>query len=278
MKFSEEMRFPHPVLSADTADFGKGELRFGVTVEERPDDGELKLSYDCDVTEPDIRKFIDGGRARAGLFVTCLETFFNRLEDISVGKGSLNFSGGLLNGRVVLRPVIWSDQAISGWKSPNIHGEFGPAPIALERHELLGIGEELVINVGWEKLRPLETIFTLAVSPDLPDGRIAIDLEADRIRILVSQATHDSINRYRGQTGGKAILLNGVYLPAVMEVIRNLSVERQRHEQRRWYRPFIAKCEHLSINLENPDLLESAQRLLSYPYLRLMEHEARIFS
>jgi hypothetical protein len=249
-----------------------------MAVEERPNEGELKITYDCEVTEPDIKEFIDNGQARAGLFVTCLETFFNRLENISLGKGQLRFSGGLLNGRVVLRPVIWSDQRMSGWKSSNIHGEFGPEPVALNKHEILGIGDELVINVGWEKLRPLETIFTLAVSPGLADGRIAIDLEADRIRILVSQATHESINRYRGYIGGKAILLNGVYLPAVMEVIRNLSVERERHEQRRWYRPFTAKCEHLNINLENPDLLESAERLLSYPYLRLMEHEARIFS
>lgn len=277
MKFSDDMRFPHPVLSPDTADFATGDLRFDIEVEERPGDGELKISYECDVTEPGIRKFIDTVGASAGVFVTCQDTFFNRLEHISVGKGILRFAGGLLNGRVVLRPVVWSKQPISGWKSANIHQEFGDEPIALGRYELLAIGDEQLINVGRDKLRPLETIFTLAVSPDRQDGQISVDLESDKIRITVSQTTHDSISRFRGRDGGKSILLNGVYLPAVMEVIRNLSVDRELHEQRRWFRPFTAKCEHLNINLENPDLLESAERLLAHPYLRLMADEERIF-
>jgi hypothetical protein len=72
----------------------------------------------------------------------------------------------------------------------------------------------------------------------------------------------DPVATYEG-----ALLLNGVYLPAVMEVLRNLASERQLYEQRRWYRPFVARCEHLSIDVGDPSLLEDAQKLLSDPYI-----------
>ena len=42
MKVSDEMRFPHPVLSPATQDFADGEFNFSFGVEERTSDGKLK--------------------------------------------------------------------------------------------------------------------------------------------------------------------------------------------------------------------------------------------
>lgn len=278
MKFSEDMRFPHPVLSNGTADFLIGEFGATFEVEERPSDGTLRLSYDCQVTEQEIEKLVREGIARAGLFVTCLETYFNQIRPLSLGKGKLEFPGGLLNGRVVLRPVLWTARPMDQWRPTNVHPEFGTGPVPLGQHKLLGLGEESIINVGRDKLRPLETIFTLAASEEMPEGRIAIDLESERIRIVVAKKTHESINLYRGGNIGRAMLLNAVYLPAIMEVLRNLASDRQLYEQRRWYRPFTAKCEHLSIDLADPTLLQDAQKLLSDPYCRLMDQQGKIMS
>lgn len=276
MKISEEMRFPHPVLSEVTGDFSTGEFRVDFEVEERPRDGKLRLAYLCQITEPEIEELVQKRGAHAGLFVTCLETYFNQLQPIGLGKGELNFAGGLLYGRVVLRPIIWTERLPKDWRPRNSHPEFGE--VSIGKHKLLGLGPETVINVGWDKLQPLETIFALAVNDEMPEGRIDIDLEADKIRIVVARKTHESINLYRGSNHGRAILLNAVYLPAIMEVLRSLSSERQLYEPRRWYRPFVAKCDHLSIDLSDPPILQDAQKLLSDPYRRLMDQQAKIMS
>ena len=160
MKITDEMRFPHPVLSHATADFLSGEFNFSFEVEERPSDGRLRLSYECDVTEPEIQGMASGDTARLGLFVTCLETYFNKLVLLTLGKGQLEFPGGLLNGRVVLRPVLWTERFLDKWRPANIDPEFGKDPMSIGPHKLLGLGDEFVINVGRDKLRPLETIFT----------------------------------------------------------------------------------------------------------------------
>lgn len=276
MKITDDTRFPHPVLSHATDDFGSGEFNFEFDVEERASDGRLRLSYSCDVTEGDLRKMIVGHSARAGLFVTCLETYYNKLSPLTLGQGTLEFQGGLLNGRVVLRPMLWTDKVLADWQSKNVHAEFGAGPLRIGAHKVLGVGDEFVINVGRDKLRPLETIFTLAVSEEIPEGQISLDLETDRIRIVVGKKTQESIILYRGNTIGRAILLNGVYLPAVMEVLRNLALDSQLYQSRRWYRPFVARCQHLSIDIADPALLSDAQKLLSNPYARLMDRQEKI--
>lgn len=278
MKISDDMRFAHPILSRATEDFTAGEFKFDFEVEERTSDGRLRLAYFCEVVEPDLKEMIRDDLAGIGLFVWCGETYFSQLRQLSHGKDTLEFDGGLLNGRVVLRPLVWTKKPLDRWQPTNVHPEFGSGPISIDRHRLLGIGDEFVINVGRDKLKPLETIFTLAVSDEMPEGRIGIRMESDRIRIFVDRKTHQSINLYRGNNIGKAILLNGVYLPAVMEVLRNLSSERQLYEQYRWYRPFVAKCEHFSIDLNDPPLLQDAQKLLLEPYRRLMERQEKIMS
>jgi hypothetical protein len=275
MKISDDMRFAHPVLSGATADFPAGNFNFAFDVEERTSDGRLRLSYSCEVTEDDVRRLVHDDMAQIGLFVSCGETYFNQLRRLSLGKDILEFDGGLLNGRVVLRPLLWTEHTLGNWR-PKVHAEFGAGPIFIAKHKLLGIGDEFIINVGRDKLRPLETIFTLAVSDQMPEAQIGIDLEAERIRIIVDRNTHASIDLYRGNDIGRAILLNGVYLPAVMEVLRNLASEKQIYEQYRWYRPFIARCEHLSINLDDPSLLQDAQKLLLKPYRRLMDRQEKL--
>jgi len=276
MKISDATRFPHPVLSHATDDFLSGEFSFEFEVEERASDGRLRLSYSCDITETELRKLVSEQSACLGLFVTCLETYYSRLSPLSLGSGTLEFPGGLLNGRVVLRPVLWTDRALKGWRSRNIHPEFRAAPLDIGSHRLIGLGEEFAINVGRDKLRPLESIFTLAASEEVPEGQISLDLEADTIRIVVGKKTQESINLYRGNIIGRAILLNGIYLPAVMEVLRSIALDPQLYQSRRWFRPFQAKCQHLSIDNSDPALLSDAQKLLSMPYQRLMDRQEKI--
>jgi len=73
------------------------------------------------------------------------------------------------------------------------------------------------------------------------------------------------INNLRGTKIGQSILLNSIYLPAVMDVLSHLKDGVTGFAGKKWYKVFNAKCEHLHIDYKTGNFLEDAQKLLKSP-------------
>ena len=161
--------------------------------------------------------------------------------------------------------MIWLKSDLPSWDPGTIHPEFSP-PLSLAHGDIIAIGDEHIISVGQAKLTPIESIFELDRSPDVPEGTLRVELERDRITILSGEKTHEIILLLREQAKGKPVVMNAVYLPAVMEVLDALSDGAEQYEGYRWYAPFIARCDSRGIDPSaGSSILESAQTLLDSP-------------
>ncbi len=271
MRFSEDTRYPHPVLSPGTGDFTAGEFDMNFTVHENPKTGSLTLEHSVTLTENGIRSLVEVGKASVGCFVKCQDTYYSELLTLTWPGGRTDFEAGKLLNRVSLRPLVLMKCDIPEWDPGTIHPEFEP-PVALKHGDIIAIGDEHIISVGQAKLAPVESIFELDCSPDIPEGTLRIELERDRIAILVGEKTHESILLLRGQVQGKPVVMNAVYLPAVMEVLDALRDGGEQYEGLRWYSPFMARCDSSGVDpATEMSLLESAQTLLDNPIQMLMQ-------
>lgn len=276
MRITEATRFPHPVLRPNGNDFTSGEFDVRLEVEERPATGALTFRHEIVLTEPSIADLVTCGQASVGCFVRCNETYYSELRELSWPSGINDFPPGSLLNRVSIRPVIWLKEDLQSWNPDTIHPEFMP-PVSIERASVIAVGPEYVISVGLAKFTPMESIFELSAADDLPDGMIRIDPEADRIVILVAAQLFQTINILRGQATGQAVLINAIYLPAVIELLDLLSTDTDQFSGRRWFTPFMAKCDAKGIDLSTkPSLLESAQVLLGSPARELMRVVAEV--
>lgn len=266
MKLNEKTRFPHPVLSASTGDYPTGEFTIKLTVAEVPDKADVALDFEVELTQPDIRALVESNAANVGLFVNCRDTFYSRFVPLGLGGGRFAFERGSLLGRVTVRPMIWTQKPMNGFSLKNCHPEFGASTIDFATGTVLALDDELVMNVGRDKLAQIETIFTIAKADELASGTLDVFLESDKIKILVAADIHETVNRLRELPNGKPIILNSVFLPAVMQVLDNMRGDTGAFEPRRWYRVFDAKCTHLSISKESPNLWKDAQKLLQAPF------------
>ena len=265
MRFSEETRYPHPVLASGTGDFNAGEFEMDFTVHENPETGSLALEHSITLTEDAVRGLVEGGKAGIGCFVKCQDTYYSELLSLAWPSGRTDIEAGRLLNRVSLRPLIWMKCDIRAWDPGTIHPEFG-APIALRRGDIIAVGDEHIISVGQAKLAPVESIFELDCSPDIPEGILRVELERDRITILAGENTHEAILLLRGQARGMPVVMNAVYLPAVIEVLDALRDGGEQYEGLRWYSPFTARCDSKGIDpAKEKSLLESAQVLLDSP-------------
>lgn len=266
MKINDRSRFPHPVLWSVSGDYARGSFHVEFEGKESLQTGAVTLKFTGALEQKDIAEIIETGRASAGVFVNCLETYYSKLYPIALPSGELQIPGGLLHGRVILRPLIWTTSIINIENSPDIHAEFGRGTHSIPRYGIIAIGDEAVIEIGREKLAKIESVFTLAENNDVPLNQFAVFLDDEKVQIHAPRATYEKIYRLRGTSPSLAILLNSVYLPAVIEVLSCLKENPDEYEHRRWHRVFMSKLNHLGIHIESEDLLPAAQRILNSPF------------
>ena len=265
MKISSEIRFPHPVLGLDTNDYIAAEFTSKILVKEDFSHSTIEITIDTGITDESLCGLVLSGKASAGVFVICPATYFNVARPVQIGGSKLHFSAGALWGRVVVRPFIWSNQVIPKWENPSFHPEFSQDGFEVAQGALLAIGDEMSFRVGREKLAPIESIFEMRRAPEYPAGKAAVALDDEKIVILLSPDVHEAVSNLRANTIGKTVLMNSVYLPAIMETLAMLASGEGNFENRRWYQAFTAKCEFLDINYSSPKLFEDAQKLLEAP-------------
>ncbi len=265
MRITEATRFPHPVLSQETGDFLSGEFGVAFTAVETPQTGALSLDHEITLTEPAIRDLVLRGEASVGCFVRCNDTYYTELLRLSWPSGRSDFTPGSLLNRVTLRPLIWLEKPLESWDPGTIHVEFEP-PVSLACGDVVAVGPERIMSIGQAKLAPLESVFELRKSSLVAEGQISIDPEGDRIGIVVAPSTFEAITLLRGQSRGQPVVMNAVYLPAIMEVLDLLRAGPDQYADYRWKIPFIAKCDARGIELaQGMSILETAQALLDSP-------------
>lgn len=269
MRVNEQMRFPYPVLWAQTTDYANGEFAAILHFQENLNTGQLTLSYSMLLNEPSLQRLLEGRQAAVGLFVSCGETYYNTLLPISFPNGTLEISAGLLKGRVVIRPLMWAVEQITSFRSPNLHAEFGSGAVRFPKGGILALTDEIVIHVGREKLQNMGSIFALSVDDEVPPDQFRVQLEGENIKIVAARAACERMHALRGIANGRAVLLNAVYLPVLMEVLASLREEGELYEGKRWHRVFTARMDHLDIKVESEKYLENAQKLLKAPFGRI---------
>lgn len=267
MKFSDDMRFPHPVLARDSGDFAEGSFDLELSCTEASD-GKVFLTYSIELSEKSLLSMVEEGKASVGVFVRCGDTFYSGLHPLDWPRGSLEFLAGTLLNRVTVRPLIWLNEPLAGWKPSGVHEEF-EGGVDLDSAAILAIAYEFVVNIGQANLAPLESIFALRCAPELDEGEIRVNLDDEKISILASTETYKMIGTLRYREMGKPAVLNSIYLPAVMEALDALRANPAAHDDRRWKQPFVSRCDALAVEPESGSLFENAQKLLERPVSRL---------
>jgi hypothetical protein len=267
MKFKQDMLFGHPVLVSDGDDYIDG--AFGINFQNPVVEGaDLILTVEVQIACPDLRSLIDENRAECGFYIICENTFLNRFVPVREDSGEFRFPAGDFAGTVRLRGVIVSTQPVAGYESRVINPEFGERPY-LPPASILAYDHESTFAVGQISKKPFESIFSLVASKEMEPGGIAVNPTESKIQICVHPKTKNSIDAFRTTEAGRTILLNSIYMPAVMQLLHEVSEDAEQYHNKPWFPVFEAKCTVLGVSLENPKPLEDAQKLLLNPFYSL---------
>jgi len=269
MKFRQDMLFGHPVLIREREDYLKGDFQlvFDNPVIEAP---AMLIRVKPEVNSPDLSELIHEGKAVCGFYIICENTYFNRFIPVDLTENLFKFDAHDFAGAVRLRGVIVSRETIRGFQSRVLNPEFGERP-DLPAASILALDDEQKFAVGQISKKPFESIFSLVADPSLPQGKVMVNPLAEKIQIYAHPGTKANIDEFRNTEAGRFVLLNAVYLPALMQLLHDVAGQREVYENKAWFAVFDAKCSALGVSLDNPKPLEDAQKLLLDPFMRLEE-------
>ena len=274
MKLSTDMLFAHPVLSSASTDYRDAlfDADFIISIEHDNLDVAATITLKC----ADLNALLESGGAGCGFFLIGAQTYDNRLVEMRPGSAQHRFKASDFFGTIRIKPVVWSKKLCANWRSAFLNPEYGGIA-TFPAAAILAVGDEQTFSVDRERLKPFESIFSLVALEGIQQGQIAVDTDRDKITVNVTPETKASIEGIRNNPTGRNFLLNAVYFPAVMQVLNDVANDRGRCESRSWFRIFAAKCAAAGVDLQNPDYLRDAQRLLGYPFRKIEAEKERLF-
>jgi hypothetical protein len=271
MKVSETTSFPHPVLAPWSTDFDGMSFAAQISFRENPDDNQVSLHCAVTLDQPDIASLIQEGLATFGCYIKCQDTGMRRLQEFGVPSGIQHFAPGALLGSVQLRPMVWSTREIESYSPAGVHVEFS-GTFSIAPGQILALGEEQVIEVTRPPLPTIESIFEIVLSPEAEENEFEINAEQDRITVQMGERTYQLVQGLRqSDETTRAVVMNSVYVPVVMQVLDELVDGSEHFEQYRWLHPFLERCKLSKVDIGKPDLLRDAQRLLAHPFSLLAQ-------
>ncbi|MGN6150614.1 MAG: hypothetical protein ACTHOH_01220, partial [Lysobacteraceae bacterium] len=233
MRIKPSSSFPHPVLSADTGDFLRGDFKIELSVQEEPELGRAVLIGAMSLDDPSMMALLKSGSAISGLMITCLETYLDEFHRCPVGDVRVDLSGGKVRGQVFVRGVVVAAADNIFMDSDSIDSEFPRDARIVQSGEVIALTPELRFEAGLEKLAALESVFHLKQHEDVAEGVFKVDLDGESIDILVAPELHRFLSLLR-QRKLKDTLLSSLFLPVVMIVLDAMRCD-DFHAEKRWY-------------------------------------------
>ena len=269
MKISDtNIRYLHPVFAEHSGDYTSytADITFSYEI-----DGDiLIISSNIDLKNTYLLEKIKSGEMGLGYFVVCQDTMFNQLCKTDIGEHTQSLTHSSLFGVVEIRPVIFSNTSITDSRHQSMNDEFDDT-VSFESASLTMIGSKHRFTIKPEKFQPFGSIFQLATKDDLQRGEIAVETEGDKIRILAETGTHLKLLEMRNKKQTRDLLMNAVYLPAVMETLNAIRAEEDGLEERPWFDVVLDKCKSIGIDIysESLSVYTIAQSLMLLPVNRI---------
>lgn len=266
MQFDLLRAFPYPVLRPSVNDYVDGEIQATVEFKQSSDGVELTADISFALSVPELVKLIQNGEAAYSVVFACRDTYFRKAVLSQTQSFSHTFASGSIRGELLIYPYVVATADIENFTCGWINEEFGEGPFSFEKGSALALEEPQSIYVDRDAFKHISSAFVLVKDASVPENEWRVDAGQDKVKISVHPETKAKIDLARNNSGHKAILLNSVYLGAVIQCVAHLKSGTGDYEDFRWAHIFRARCEELSININTQSESWIAQQLMKHPF------------
>jgi hypothetical protein len=270
MKFDPQKSFGYPVLRPGSEDYVQADFQSGISlsIDEKKED-QYVISYDIAIGVKEIGDLVKAGKAAAQIQLNCRTTFYGNVFAVSSLRGRIPIPSDSVRGELAISCYVTAKESISRFKSGKVNPEFGSALIRFPQNAVLACDTPAHYWVDREVFRNITSIFDWSKDPELAEGQWRLNLDGERVEIVVSPTQLDILTQAGVTKRNQAIIRNSVIFGAILEIVNTLKGKND-YSERRWARNVLSKCASLGMVLtESSDAVEIAQKLMARPLVAL---------
>ena len=267
--------YPHPVLSSISDDY-KTNISF--TCDVKQGIRELIFFMNAKTNDAGILSLIKADKAEYAYHIECPLTSFRMMVQSSNPFIMKYIPERNLNGQVSVCCFIIAKENLAGYKNANFNADYADLSFDIDRGSILGIGGPCSINVTKETddLAKIPSIFSICRSADNSDASMRINVDGDKIAIILNSADFQSYKVMTSMPVMISVFHSMIIMPAliyVFEMLRREGVDE--YMSKRWCRGLqkaLARSQ-VALNaetLENIPSFELAQKILDLPVNRAL--------
>jgi hypothetical protein len=271
MRFDTQVIYPHPVLRPDVEDYVDGEFQAVIeNINVSSDQANVSITVSYTLSVPEIEELVTDGVARVGLLINCRDTFYREIFEIpATGSTVISIDGGLLHGEVVVVPIVYASQPITGFTSKDFAEEFEGQNFNLKPGDFLAYEEPEIFYLEREAFAPIESIIRLNLDQSRTGYEWDIGLETDSIEIIVSPELGSEIQKARNNPQNIVTLINSIYFSAIQAAVEYLKHDTDDLDKK-WANVIRQKSlAHGIADIRHEDTFRTTQRLLRHPIQKL---------
>jgi hypothetical protein len=275
MRFSPQKAYLYPVLRPGSSDYPRAEFEVELTPERIANTTALRIQADFELSDPDLLELVESQRAHYVLLVRAPGTQHRSSHHSLKQRIVAKFASGAIAGRVEARGLLIARKRVSAFQARGWHEDYQDRTYDIPAGAVLAEDESKDWNVDNAEEAPIGSIFDQQVLPDLSSGQWRCDIGGEKVVLHMSQEDTERFRGARGPTASPstaALIMNSLYLPALIHVLHEADGASSEYEDRRWYRSLNARlldCERPELG-QPSDRLSDAQQLLEQPYATLL--------
>ena len=277
MKFDAGKAYPYPVLRPPSFgdDYPNAEFEVDIDLERTSGGIVADLNVEFCLSDPDLLLLVERDMAQYAVLIRSPRTHYRELFSSFDASIKEEFNAGQLSGRVEVSPFLLCIEDIDSFRADGWHEDYSGMSFDIVAGSVLAedVPKEYWIDTAEEA--PLGSIFSHSSSTGLQDGIWKLQLEGDRVEIImsVSDSSNYSLarNNANNQPDGQ-YLMNGLYLPALISVLNYADQDKETYESYRWFSALdhrLEKADCRPLGSKNADRLEDAQRILEHPFPKM---------
>ena len=260
--------FPHPVLLPNGNDYRDG-CSFGMEIDnpQRTLDERIRVPIRLALESGFLRRLLAKKQAEFFVVIRCVRTYMREIHRTTDTKMLLDLQLADYADKITLTPFMASTVAIKSFSSREHDEEFCGIPISLPVGAILamGTGRELTVD----SLQTLSAAICLSTCNELDKGSYAIDVDDDRINILMHNETRHKVENLRKTD--RQTLFPALYMSVLTHAIQNMDEV----PTRKWAEALAKTLEKTTYTEEEKKEkpYKIAQRLLNNPLRYVLERE-----